>query len=602
VNAGELLGGTGGSCPNSAFLAADGATNGVKALTYGGQWTCASLTYTGSAAGLVFDLTTLPVNLSLAPLQINGNLNVTGTVAVAVRNGYWPSVGTYPLVSYAGALSGPGSFVLASLPAGVEATLVNNTGAKRLDLSVTAVPTYAQQTLSVWTNLVGGSAGGTWGTSANWSGGVPNASDAIADFSTLDITATSIVTNDSLHTVGTLRFSDKTTASSNWIVTNSTLSLATSIGLPFITVSNQTATIYSLLAGSQGLIKNGAGTLSLNAINTFTGGTTIDQGTLTLNASDVAVRGTVTVNAGGVLSVAGVDWIGFGQNANRISTLNLVGGTVNNTKGTSFFKDATVNMTAGTWSGQNCYWLNSTLNTLPSANPSTLSGGIQFRSDYGLAGANLSMNVADGSAAIDLLISGVIADGVGPGRVTKSGAGTLVLTGANSYTGPTTINEGSLQLGNGGTVGKLATTGAITNHATLIFNRSNALTQGTDFSAGAICGTGGVLQAGGGTTTLNAANTFSGAVTVTNGVLRLASATALTATNDVFIVTASGAKLDLPAAGTTVIRRLYVNGVLKLKDKAYGPANLPAALSGSSDAYLLTTDGEAVSGTMIQVR
>jgi fibronectin-binding autotransporter adhesin len=244
--------------------------------------------------------------------------------------------------------------------------------------------------------------------------------------------------------------------------------------------------------------------------------------------------------------------------------------------------------------------MNSKLNTLPSANPSTLSGAISFYPGHGTP--ILDITVADGSAEIDLLISGVIANGVGPGSVIKSGAGTLVLTGANSYTGPTTINEGVLMLGNGGTVGSLATVGAITNHATLVFNRSNALTQGTDFSAGAICGSGGLVQAGGGTTTLTAANTFSGAVTVTNGVLRLAQASALTATNDVFIVTASGAKLDLPAAGTTVIRRLYVNGVLKLKDRAYGPANLPAALSGSAGAYLLTTDGEAVSGTMIQVK
>ena len=240
---------------------------------------------------------------------------------------------------------------------------------------------------------------------------------------------------------------------------------------------------------------------------------------------------------------------------------------------------------------------------MASATPSTFAGEINFYLVF--TDAPLIVTVADGSSTADLTVSGVIKETASAGKsgkVIKQGAGTLVLTGANSYTGPTTINEGVLMLGNGGTVGSLATVGAITNHATLVFNRSNALTQGTHFSAGAICGTGGVLQAGGGTTTLNAANTFSGAVTVTNGVLRLAQASALTATNDVFIVTTSGAKLDLPAAGTTVIRRLYVNGVLKLKDRAYGPANLPAALSGSAAAYLLTTDGEAVSGTMIQVR
>jgi autotransporter-associated beta strand protein len=468
VPAGTLLVGTGGSCLNSPVVVADGATNGVLILTYGGQWTCSSLTYTGSSAGLAFDLANFPPRTDYAPLQINGDLNVTGTVAVVVRNGYWPSVGTYPLVSYSGTLNGPGSFSLASLPENVTATLVNNTGAKRLDLNVTAVPTYAQQTLSVWTNLVSGNASGTWGTSANWSGGVANATDAIADFSTLNITATSIVTNDVPHTVGTLRFADKTTASSNWIVTNSTLALATTVGLPIITVSNQTATIYSLLTGSQGLIKNGAGTLSLNATNTFTGGTTIDQGTLTLNASDVAVRGTVTVNAGGTLSVAGPQWVGFGGGANKITTLNLVGGTVNNTQSAAYFRDATVNMTAGTWSGVNCYWLNSTLNTLASTNPSTLAGPIYFRADMGSAGANLNINVADGAATIDLLISGVISDGVGPGRLTKSGAGLAKITAVNTYTGGTTVNGGPMELLASNNVGRIKGVLTVNSGATVI--------------------------------------------------------------------------------------------------------------------------------------
>lgn len=445
VSAGEVLGGTGGSCLNSPVAVADAATNGVLVLTYGGQWTCSSLTYTGGVAGLAFDLANFPPSTGYAPLQINGDMNVTGTVAVVVRNGYWPSTGTYPLVSYTGTLNSPGSFNLVGLPANVSATLVNNTGAKRLDLSVTAVPTYAQP-LSVWTNLVSGSAGGTWGTSANWSNGVPNAADAIADFSTLDIAATSIVTNDAPRTVGTLRFGD-TTASHDWIVTNSTLSLATSIGLPFITVSNRTSTIYSLLTGTQGLIKNGAGTLSLNTVNTFTGGTTIDQGTLTLNASDVAVRGTVTVNAGGVLSVAGVDWIGFGQNANRITTLNIVGGTVSNTLSTSFIKDATVNMTAGTWAGNECHWVNTGLNTLASANSSTFSGGILLRTDFGATAYNLNITVADGTAATDLLMSGIIrAQTQSLGTVKKSGPGTLELTAVSTYTGGTTIDSGTLKL------------------------------------------------------------------------------------------------------------------------------------------------------------
>ena len=57
------------------------------------------------------------------------------------------------------------------------------------------------------------------------------------------------------------------------------------------------------------------------------------------------------------------------------------------------------------------------------------------------------------------------------------------MTGANTYTGGTTISAGTLLLGNGGTTGSVA--GNIVDNAALVFNRSNALTY-----AGVISGTG----------------------------------------------------------------------------------------------------------------
>ena len=101
--------------------------------------------------------------------------------------------------------------------------------------------------------------------------------------------------------------------------------------------------------------------------------------------------------------------------------------------------------------------------------------------------------------------------------LTKLGMGTLALSAANSYTGPTTISAGILQVGTGGTTGSLPTGSAIVNNATLAFNRSDTLTQGIDF--GAISGGGSVVHAGSGTVFFNGTNTYTGTTTISTGTL-----------------------------------------------------------------------------------
>ena len=113
-----------------------------------------------------------------------------------------------------------------------------------------------------------------------------------------------------------------------------------------------------------------------------------------------------------------------------------------------------------------------------------------------------------------LTLAGMIS---GDGALTKNGASTLILTADNSYAGGTTINSGTLQVGNGGATGSLGT-GPVLDDAALVFNRSGIVTV-----PGAIAGTGSLTQMGvsGGTLVLTGANSYSGGTTIASGILQL---------------------------------------------------------------------------------
>lgn len=104
--------------------------------------------------------------------------------------------------------------------------------------------------------------------------------------------------------------------------------------------------------------------------------------------------------------------------------------------------------------------------------------------------------------------------------LTKLGANSLSLSGANTYTGDTVISAGTLQLGAAGTSGSLATTSTIVNNGVFAINQTDAVVQGTDFTASPLTGPGSLLQAGTGTTTLISANTYAD-TTISAGTLQI---------------------------------------------------------------------------------
>ncbi|MFO1529121.1 MAG: DNRLRE domain-containing protein, partial [Kiritimatiellia bacterium] len=124
---------------------------------------------------------------------------------------------------------------------------------------------------------------GNWTTDANWSGSTH--ARGIDQTATFNGSTGVTVTLDADRTVGALSFDN----ANHTISGSEVLSLNRSSGTPTITVGatggTRTATISAVLAGNEGLTKNGAGILVLGGGNLYTGATTVTGGTVTLNTT-----------------------------------------------------------------------------------------------------------------------------------------------------------------------------------------------------------------------------------------------------------------------------------------------------------------------------
>jgi autotransporter-associated beta strand protein len=417
--------------------------------------------------------------------------------------------------------------------------------------------------ISTW-NL---DANGNWNVSGNWTPATfPNAIGDTANFLNV-ITANRIITLGQNITIGNINFDN----SNNYTISGSTL-IFSNAGTANLNVTNSNGnglhsitsavtlnssllmthssssnfTFSGAIGGVGAFTKEGIGTLVFDGptANTYTGLTTINNGTLLLNKTTGinAIVGSTLINTGGTLLLG---------TANQIVNTGLVtisGGTFNlggnaETIGSLVFNSGTL-----TQGGATLTLTNTAATALTMGNNTTIAGPITFTSTGGVTyngtttrasiAGNLAMgpsatahtfNINNGTDSIDLDISSVIS---GTAGITKTGTGVLQLSGTspNTYTALTTISAGELILNKTSGINALAGSVTVNNGGTLtlgaaeqIINTSIAtFAPGSTFNMGgfnetigALIFTGGTYNHGGGVLTLTSNGT---ALSMGNGV------------------------------------------------------------------------------------
>lgn len=298
----------------------------------------------------------------------------------------------------------------------------------------------------------------------------------------------------------------------------------------------------STISGAGQVIKTGPATWDIQGTNTYTGGTQVNQGVLEITGTGVIAPGPVSIASGATLDVGGAAAAQTIGNLSGAGTLALDGNNLFHTPtsattfsgqitsaGSSVFTQNANQILTLSGSSSSLFG-NVTIaqgsiqagiaNIFPNVNLLTISGGATFNLNGfsqtigGLTGAgNVNFlsgeTLSEGSNDSSTTYSGVIS---GPGTLTLIGTGTFTLTNAQTYTGGTNINAGTLQLQGAG--------------ASVPVNGSLSIVSGAVFDmsgAGVPAQTVGTLSGGGslllGSNTFNhaptAASTFSGTITGT---------------------------------------------------------------------------------------
>jgi fibronectin-binding autotransporter adhesin len=364
-------------------------------------------------------------------------------------------------------------------------------------------------------------------------------------------------------------------------------------------------TLSGVVSGAGGLSKTGTGTLTLSGTNSYTGGTSIAAGTLAVTNNNSIGTGALTIN-GGTTFRAATDGLSF-ANAVTLNGLGTVdtqanGLTLSGLIGDGGISGTLVKIGSGnlTLSGANTYTNGTNLNagSITVANNAALGTGA-----LAMAGGTSLISGADGltlanaistagvgtvnTGANTLTLGGVIS---GAGSISKTGTGTLVLNGANSYAGGTALTAGTITVGNdtalgggtltmtGGTtlregVAGLALANAITTLGNGTIDIANVMTLN-----GVISGAGSLTKIGAGVLLLNGANTYAGGTALNAGSITVGNNAALGTGR---LTTADATSLLAGGLNISLANLITVNGALTVNSTNTGTFTLSGVIDGA---------------------
>ena len=383
--------------------------------------------------------------------------------------------------------------------------LIDNPGITRAGIDVSQAGTtltWNPGTSNLTQNLTKTGAG-----SLSFGGAITGGSVSV-ESGLLSLTAGNSYAGGSLVSQGTLMGGASTSFGSGSIVLGDGNTGTSSIALVANSSGNTT------IANAITVANLGTGLVSIGGTNTGNLSFNAWTGTLTLNRN-VQLFGDTSPGSDGRTSFLG-QITGSGGITVTQGRVTLQNTTNNFTGPVAVNSGATLQLDVG----------GGTNEVIPNSSAVTVNGSLNFASGGGtetigsLAGSGTVSSVVGGNYSFVIggsdstTFSGVINNGSGTVSLTKSGTGALTLSGTSTYSGATTISNGTLQVAGllgGGNYGA-----AISNNASLAFSNSASQTL-----SGVISGSGTLTKAGLGTLTLSQANSYSGGTTITGGTVQI---------------------------------------------------------------------------------